>query len=357
MVKKAFVLMPFSEDLKEVYEYLINISLSSAGYEVKRADDIRSQRNILNDIIEGIITSDLILADLTGSNPNVYYELGIAHALNKHVILLTQNIEELPFDLRSYRVIPYSTYFASMEIAKAELSALAKDAYDNKLPFGNPVKDSDKSFLNQLEPASSLNSSSTVLNYDDKGLLDYSVQLEDGLIKLTEIVLRVGAKLSDSFTPQVESSTSKIISSQNSSKDQLIIIRSLADHIQDFAAFIRPENDQYRLILKDVESSIEFLLSYDSGMVRTKENGLQDLIDVWVPLQDQLTQGRDSTFSLIESMDNLPNLEINFNRARKFMLSQLRDFVDNIDQTISIISRGTRLALSLKKRFEDSRDN
>ena len=83
-----------------------------------RADDIRAHQNILKDIISALAESALIVADLTGSNPNVYYELGLAHAFRKRVILLTQQVDDLPFDLRSYRVIPYSTYFA--EVAKAK---------------------------------------------------------------------------------------------------------------------------------------------------------------------------------------------------------------------------------------------
>lgn len=80
-----------------LYRYLIADGLSNLGYDVRRADDILSQNNILSDIISSIYSSDLIVADLTGSNPNVYYELGIAHAFNKNVILLIQDIEELPF--------------------------------------------------------------------------------------------------------------------------------------------------------------------------------------------------------------------------------------------------------------------
>ena len=55
--KKAFVLMPFAEELSNVYKYLISDGLDAAGYVTKRADDILSQNNILGDIVEGIATS------------------------------------------------------------------------------------------------------------------------------------------------------------------------------------------------------------------------------------------------------------------------------------------------------------
>lgn len=64
--KAAFILMPFADDFSDVYKFLISESLEKAGYAVKRADDIKSQRNIIGDIIGGIIDCDLIVADLTG---------------------------------------------------------------------------------------------------------------------------------------------------------------------------------------------------------------------------------------------------------------------------------------------------
>ena len=81
----------------------------------------------MRDIIEMIEKSDLIIADLTSSNPNVYYELGIAHAFGKPVIHLVQSpVEDVPFDLRSYRLITYSTDFAEIDQAKEELAEYAR---------------------------------------------------------------------------------------------------------------------------------------------------------------------------------------------------------------------------------------
>jgi nucleoside 2-deoxyribosyltransferase len=62
----------------------------------------------MNDILRSIHEADYIIADLTEQNPNVYYELGLAHATGKPIILITQNIGKLPFDLRHQRVIEYS---------------------------------------------------------------------------------------------------------------------------------------------------------------------------------------------------------------------------------------------------------
>ena len=90
-----------------------------------RAKEIEGQNNILRDVIEGIARSDLIIADLTDANANVFYELGIAHTLGRPVILVTQSVKDLPFDLKSYRALEYDAIFPCIEEAKKRLSQLA----------------------------------------------------------------------------------------------------------------------------------------------------------------------------------------------------------------------------------------
>ena len=138
----VFVLMPFDERFDPVYSGFIKRVLEQEGFKVSRADDIQSQQSILRDIIQGIAESDLIIADLTSSNPNVYYELGVAHALEKPVIHLVQSpVEAVPFDLRSYRLITYSTNFAEIDQAMEELAEYARKFLEGELLFGNPVTD------------------------------------------------------------------------------------------------------------------------------------------------------------------------------------------------------------------------
>ena len=109
--------------------------------KVIRADDIESQRSILSDIVQQIAQCDLIVADLTSSNPNVFYELGIAHTLGRPVILMTQNLDEIPFDLRLLRTVEYSTHFVKIEDAKSALASYARGFIEKRIPFGNPVSD------------------------------------------------------------------------------------------------------------------------------------------------------------------------------------------------------------------------
>ncbi len=346
--------MPFAEEFVDVYQHLIADGLESAGYIVKRADDIKSQNNIIGDIIEGIVSSDLVVADLTGANPNVYYELGIAHALNKKVILITQEIDDLPFDLRSYRVISYSVHFAKMNQAKEELIELAIEAFKGSLPFGNPVKDFSNINIQSVEKTQPPTHAELLVTEEDLGLLDYRVKLEDGFEELGGIITKVGGKLENEVTPEITKSGEKLDSGKYSTKQQRNIVRGLATHLQQYAAFVKPNNEKYRTLLKDIESSLEFLLGGNVIIEDdSAEQELQEFLDVLTGVEKSAFEGRQSFALLIETMDSLPKIEKSFNRAKLFMASELKGFVENIDQTIAVISRAGRLGKSLINKSRD----
>lgn len=118
----CFVLMPFEEGMSAVYEHGIKPLVESLGMQCRRGDEMYSTQGILSDIWQSIQTAEVIIADLTGKNPNVMYELGLSHSLWKRVILLSQNKDDVPFDLRAWRVIWYDFTFAGAARLKEELS-------------------------------------------------------------------------------------------------------------------------------------------------------------------------------------------------------------------------------------------
>lgn len=125
-VQKAscFVIMPFDEKFREVYE-LIKETLESEqlNIECKRGDDFH-QPHIITTILNGIGKSEFVIADVTGSNPNVFYELGLAHSFKNidKVIILTQDINSVPFDLRQFRHIEYEQSIKGSRLLAQELT-------------------------------------------------------------------------------------------------------------------------------------------------------------------------------------------------------------------------------------------
>jgi hypothetical protein len=103
----VFVLMPFSSDFDDIYHLGIKKACENTGAYAERVDEQIYQETILERLINQIFKADIIISDMTGKNPNVFYETGYAHALNKTVILLTQNADDIPFDLKHYPHIVY----------------------------------------------------------------------------------------------------------------------------------------------------------------------------------------------------------------------------------------------------------
>lgn len=104
----CFTIMPFGGWLDTYYETIYVPAIEAAGLVPCRADDLYRPSTIVHDIWNYTQTAKLVLADLSGKNPNVFYELGLAHALAKPAILVTESIDDVPFDLRALRVLEYN---------------------------------------------------------------------------------------------------------------------------------------------------------------------------------------------------------------------------------------------------------
>jgi CRP-like cAMP-binding protein len=110
-----FMIMPFSDQLTQVYNYHIRPVAAKLDLSIKRADDFFTRHAIIDEIWGVTNAAKLIIADCTGKNPNVFYELGIAHTVGKPCILITQSIDDIPFDIRNRRHIEYTTSPSGLE--------------------------------------------------------------------------------------------------------------------------------------------------------------------------------------------------------------------------------------------------
>ena len=106
-----FVIMPFGGEFDAIYRSIFKEPLEHAGHVVSRADDPSGMgiiyENIHYEIVQGLWDADYVLADLTNDKPNVYYELGIAHTLNKRTIRVSQTVNNIPFNIFNQSVFQY----------------------------------------------------------------------------------------------------------------------------------------------------------------------------------------------------------------------------------------------------------
>ena len=103
----CFVMMPFGPWMDAYYREIYVPAIREAGLEPVRADELFSTGSVIEQIWEQISRAKVLLADLTGKNANVFYELGLAHAANKPVVFTTGALEDVPFDLRHLRIALY----------------------------------------------------------------------------------------------------------------------------------------------------------------------------------------------------------------------------------------------------------
>lgn len=143
--KSVFMVMPFNNEVAEsIYNHSTRpICEEEFDLEVKRADEIFSTNPIFDDIVTAIERSTIIIVDITDRNPNVFYELGMAHTLKqKNTIMITQdNFDEVPFDISHFRIIQYentvegkSEYEATLrntlKTVLSDLKSIFKDEFE-----------------------------------------------------------------------------------------------------------------------------------------------------------------------------------------------------------------------------------
>lgn len=103
----CFVLMPFGPWPDRYFKEIYVPAIRDAGFEPIRADGLFNSGSVIEQIWDQIQKAKVLLAELTGKNPNVFYELGLAHALGRPVVFVSGELEDVPFDLRHLRVVPY----------------------------------------------------------------------------------------------------------------------------------------------------------------------------------------------------------------------------------------------------------
>lgn len=146
MLETCFVMMPFGEHFDDMYKSVLVPAIEAAGYKPVRGDDAYSIRPVIDDIFHEIRSAAVLVADVSGKNPNVNYELGVAHGLNKSVLIIAQDIEDIPFDYRHLRSIVYNQHDDSWagELSNKITNTLQAQ---QKVLLGESMKDGRKMAL------------------------------------------------------------------------------------------------------------------------------------------------------------------------------------------------------------------
>lgn len=107
--RQVFVLTPFNDNYREPFIFIREVC-TKLNLKCVRGDEEYIPNEIFPSIVKQILKSRLIIANITGRNPNVMYELGVAHALGKSTIIVAQDFTDIPFDLNNKRIIIYKNF-------------------------------------------------------------------------------------------------------------------------------------------------------------------------------------------------------------------------------------------------------
>lgn len=346
----VFVITPFGESFLELFSEMK--SWFREKYEFINAGDMDNQQNILKDIVTGISDADIVIADLTGNNPNVFYELGLAHAMNKKVIIITQDIDELPFDIRSYRAYQYSMLFYKLPELKEELKKNLDGAIDGTVGYGNPVFD----FLPNYNPRQGKPTDDTavisksdnheinpVKEDEEAGILDYIDDIQKCSEELLNEINCMGEEMK-SMNEGVEKASSEIdrVNSQSKGLDLSFakkICRKLAQPMDVYATKL---NEHVTVIL-DKWDSMEnsYLLMLDSDILSSSENkkGIEDSVVSLKEMQQSIQKTDKQYESFISMINQVKGYERTLNKAANSLISALERYLQTTGKMSASIDR------------------
>jgi len=171
--------MPFDKAFDDVYQIGIKESCREVGVYCERVDEQIFHERILDRIYNQIAKADCIIADMTGRNPNVFYEVGYAHALGKPTILLTQRADDIPFDLKHF---PHIVYEARLVELREQLSRRVRWFVENRPTGIAELRDPFELFMGSKR----MTSEPTVEERGPKALIGFAATLRNATTQVLE---------------------------------------------------------------------------------------------------------------------------------------------------------------------------
>lgn len=339
---KVFVIMPFADDFFESYE-MIKEHFSD-DFEFSHAGEEDNQQNILADIIPPIYAADIVLADLTGLNPNVMYELGIAHSFNKKTIMITRDdLGSLPFDLKQYRAKDYSTHFKKFYDLIAYLEKNLQGARDGSVIFNNPVGD----FMDRSKIAPEELFRKEIIKVDipegEMGFLDFLAEIEEDTENMTKDIQNMSSEMQimsggiNECTAEIKrvnktggSGTASFVRKQS---------RKAAEYIETFSKQLKAHNVTISSYWTKIEKNILGLIENNISARQENKEPLVKYMKALLKIKDSIVLSNESVQNLKEtSLKNL-GIERSMNQAIRFLDQDLSAYIDMTEQMINSIER------------------
>lgn len=336
----VFMIMPFQEEFLKLYE-MIKEKLQNE-FEFSNAGDLDNQQNILQDIVEGIANADVVIADVTGLNPNVFYELGLCHSLNKKVILITQDISELPFDIRAYRANEYKTDFWKINEIIEKIEGYLRGVQNGNVQFGNPIKDyypveqKEIKFIEQSDKKEDENE-------EEKGFLDFIADIDENAEGLTNELNKMQDELCK-MTNGIEYGTNEMsrISQKPGSGNASFIrntIKKIALGIQDFSDRMKIHNSNFELKWEKIENNFIDLIDNKYMEESANKDGLISSLKGLYGMKIGIISSNEKVDEMINMFASSKGIERKLTQAVNSLEEQMYNYLGIMNTMVSSIDR------------------
>ncbi len=359
-----FVAMPFGGKFDLIYRYLIKTPLGTEGHKVRRADDDPENQNINKEIFQGIWQADLVIADLTGQNVNVCYELGIAHSLKKPTIQIAQSIDDILFFLLSYEAKIYSIKSdGSSDLADLICAIIERDNYNFSNPFDDFINAGPKKRITL--PRSSgiddnVDDDEEVASDDsDYGLLDAGADAEEAMNEIASITKEISLDISKiaEKTEARNEEANRLKSKPNQQRLQSKLLRVLQQFASDLNEFSNNVN-QKTPTLKEAWIKLDQGLGH-TLLVSNIENpsdfeAARSLREVMYDLRDKQGTAIKSTEGFRDSHKNLIGLSRVSSRAVRNSVKTIDKLLDEFKLGDSVLTRLIDHTTDLIDRYDNN---
>jgi hypothetical protein len=253
--KICFVISPIGKEKSEtrdrsdqVLDYIVKPTIQELGYEVVRADSIAKPGIITSQVIDHLIDDSLVVADLSGHNPNVFYELAIRHATRLPVVQLIQDGEAIPFDVSQSRTIYYDLHdLRTADDCRKQLAKQVRAVEKNPSDVDSPVSVAvDLKLLRGSQ------------NLVEKSNADILGMLQDIRFQIHDLRVAPRAAVSPASVDAITGSFSRLIdilSTENNpdKKDEMLnILGRLMREVHDIFVRARIQHQQYHRFMQNI---------------------------------------------------------------------------------------------------------
>ncbi len=345
----VFMIMPFNEEFLALYESLKEKYEESFSFS--HAGDLDCQQSIIKDIVIGIEQADLVIADLTNRNANVFYELGLAHAMSKKVILITQDVDDLPFDIKAYNANQYSNKFYKITELYQTLDKLFEMVRKGSVKFGNPVSDYAQNHwplgLSEESPSANLVSVHNENAFEDeespREFLDYFVDIEEAVTSINSETNSITSDM-NAMTVEINHATEEVNRVKTSGGDSTAVFvrnvsRRLSFPISTFASQLKEHTSIIKTKWGIVETCYLSLLEDKRLEYQKNSESLKQSIAELIVVKNTIYIANQKIVGFIDVLNNSLGIERHLSKSIITLTSELDNYLSTAYMMAASIDR------------------